>query len=65
MFSTKITEVRFNRVNLHGSVKALASVTIDDSFAVHEIKVIEGKNGLFIAMPSQVLPDGTVQFDVR
>ncbi|WP_328793769.1 SpoVG family protein [Heliomicrobium undosum] len=42
-------------------MKALVSVTIDDSFAVHEIKVIEGKNGLFIAMPSQVLPDGTYQ----
>ena len=42
-----------------GKLKAVASIVIDNAFAVHDIKIIEGKDGLFIAMPSRKTPDGT------
>ena len=41
-----------------GNMKAVASVTLDNEFAIHDIKVIEGENGLFIAMPSRKTPEG-------
>ena len=53
-----ITDVRIRKVN-YGRTRAYASLTIDDAFAVHDIKVIEGDNGLFIAMPSRRRTDGT------
>lgn len=53
-----ITDVRIRKVN-YGRTRAYASLTIDDAFAVHDIKVIEGDNGLFIAMPSRRRSDGT------
>ena len=53
-----ITDVRIRKVNDEGKMKAVASVTFDDEFVVHDIKVIEGKNGLFIAMPSRKMSDG-------
>ena len=53
-----ITDVRIRKVNDEGKMKAVASVTFDGEFVVHYIKVIEGKNGLFIAMPSRKMSDG-------
>ena len=54
----QITDVRLRRVTAEGRMKAIASITIDNEFVVHEIRVIEGNNGLFVAMPSRRLPDG-------
>lgn len=53
-----ITDVRVRKVDKEGKMKAVVSVTIDDEFVVHDIKVIEGENGLFIAMPSRRSADG-------
>lgn len=53
-----ITEVRLRRVLNGARLKAVATVTFDDVFVVHDIKVIEGDNGDFIAMPSRKTPDG-------
>jgi stage V sporulation protein G len=53
-----ITDVRLKKVNTEGKMKAIASITIDDSFVVRDIRVIEGQNGLFVAMPSRKTPDG-------
>ncbi len=54
----EITDVRLRTINGVGKLKAIASVTYDDEFVVHDIKVIEGQNGFFIAMPSRKTPDG-------
>ena len=54
----QITDVRLRRVNSENRMKAVASVTFDDEFVVHDIKVIESQNGLFIAMPSKKTPTG-------
>jgi stage V sporulation protein G len=54
----KITDVRVRKVAKEGKMKAVVSVTIDDEFVVHDIKVIEGEKGLFIAMPSRKASDG-------
>jgi stage V sporulation protein G len=54
----QITDVRVRRVNTEGKMKAVVSVTFDNEFVVHDIKVIEGQEGLFIAMPSRKTPDG-------
>ena len=54
----EITEVRVRKVNSGNRVKAIAQITFDNEFVVHDIKVIEGQNGLFIAMPSRKTPDG-------
>ncbi len=48
-----ITDVRMRKVHGDTSIRALASITIDDDFVVHDIRIIEGKNGLFVAMPSK------------
>ena len=53
-----ITSVRVTKLNTEKKMKAVATVTIDDAFAVHDIKVIEGKNGLFVAMPNRKDADG-------
>ncbi|MDR2899591.1 MAG: septation regulator SpoVG [Clostridiales bacterium] len=53
-----ITDVRVRRVNKDGKMKAVVSVTFDNEFVVHDIKVIEGDKGLFIAMPSRKTIDG-------
>ena len=53
-----ITDVRVRKISKEGKMKALVSVTIDDEFVVHDIKVIEGDKGLFIAMPSRRSSDG-------
>ena len=54
----QITDVRVRKINNKGKLKAVVSVTIDDEFVVHDIKVIDGDKGLFIAMPSRRTADG-------
>ncbi len=55
----KITDVRVRLLDKEGSkLKAVASMTIDECFVIHDIKVIEGKEGYFISMPSRKTPDG-------
>ena len=54
----RITDIRVRKVEKEGKMKAVASITIDDEFVVHDIKVIEGEKGLFIAMPSRKSADG-------
>ena len=49
----QITDVRIRKVEKEGKMKAVVSITIDEEFVVHDIKVIEGEKGLFIAMPSR------------
>ena len=53
-----ITDLRVRKISKEGKMKAVVSVTIDDEFVVHDIKVIEGDKGLFIAMPSRRSSDG-------
>ena len=54
----QITDVRIRKVAKEGKMKAVVSITIDNDFVVHDIKVIEGEKGLFIAMPSRKAADG-------
>lgn len=54
----KITDVRVRKMTKDGKMKAIVSITIDDEFVVHDIKVIDGERGLFIAMPSRKASDG-------
>ncbi len=55
----QVTDVRVRKVLPDGKMKAVASVTLDDEFVVHDVRVVEGANGLFIAMPSRKTPEGT------
>ena len=54
----QITDVRIRKVEKEGKLKAVVSITIDEEFVVHDIKIIEGEKGLFIAMPSRKAADG-------
>ena len=54
----QITDVRVRKIEKEGKMKAIVSITIDNEFVVHDIKVIEGEKGLFIAMPSRKAADG-------
>ena len=54
----KITDVRVRKVAKEGKMRAIVSITLDDEFVVHDIKVIEGEKGLFIAMPSRKAVNG-------
>lgn len=55
----KITDVRLRKTESEDNrMKALVSITFDDAFVIHDIRVIEGNNGLFVAMPSKRTPDG-------
>lgn len=54
----QVTDVKIRQINPAGRMKALASVTLDDDFVVHDVRIVEGHNGLFVAMPSRRLPDG-------
>jgi stage V sporulation protein G len=54
----QITDIRIRKIEKEGKMKAVVSITIDDEFVVHDIKVIEGEKGLFIAMPSRKATDG-------
>lgn len=53
-----VTDVRVRKINLDGKMKAIVSVTLDDAFVIHDVKVVEGQNGLFVAMPSRKTPEG-------
>ena len=54
----QITDVRIRKVEKEGKMKAVVSITIENEFVVHDIKIIEGEKGLFIAMPSRKASDG-------
>ena len=54
----KVTEVQVRKVDLNNRTKAYATITFDDCFVVRDIRVVDGRNGLFIAMPSRKRPDG-------
>jgi stage V sporulation protein G len=54
----KITDIRIRRIAKEGKMKAVVSITFDNAFVVHDIKIIEGEKGLFIAMPSRKATDG-------
>lgn len=54
----QITDVRVRKIEKEGKMKAIVSITLDNEFVVHDIKVIEGDKGLFIAMPSKKSADG-------
>lgn len=53
-----ITNVKITKVESSTKVKGIASITIDDSFVIHEIKILESEKGLFVSMPSRRLPSG-------
>ena len=54
----QITDVRVRKIEKEGKMKAIVSITLDNEFVIHDIKVIEGEKGLFIAMPSRKAVDG-------
>ena len=54
----EITEIRIRKIDGTGKMKAIVSVTFDDMFVIHDMKIIEGASGLFIAMPSRKTPSG-------
>ena len=54
----EVTDVRVRKVDKEGKMKAIVSITFDEEFVIHDIKVIEGEKGLFIAMPSRKTTDG-------
>jgi stage V sporulation protein G len=54
----KVTDVRLRRVDTEGRMRAIASITFEEAFVVHDIRVIDGNDGLFVAMPSKRTPDG-------
>lgn len=54
----EITDVRIRKVTDEGKMKAIVSITFDDEFVVHDVKIIEGQNGLFVAMPSHKMGEG-------
>ena len=54
----QITDIRVRKIEKEGKLKAIASITIDNEFVVHDIKVIDGEKGFFIAMPSKKTADG-------
>jgi len=54
----EITDVRLRKVETETKMKAIASFTIDNEFVVHDVRVVEGQNGLFVAMPSRKMPNG-------
>lgn len=54
----RVTDVRVRKINTDGRMRAIASITFNDEFVVHDIRVIDGDGGLFVAMPSKRTPDG-------
>lgn len=53
-----VTDVRMRKVLTEGKMKAIVSITLDNAFVVHDVKVVDGQNGLFVAMPSRKTPTG-------
>ena len=58
MYSVEITDVRLRKIETEGKLRAYVSITFDDSFVVHDLRVIDGNKGMFVAMPSKRLPNG-------
>jgi len=54
----EITDVRLRKIETEGKLRAYVSITFDDSFVVHDLRVIDGNKGMFVAMPSKRLPNG-------
>lgn len=54
----KVTDVRLRKIQTDGRMKALVSITLDEAFVIHDLRVIEGNSGLFVTMPSKRTPDG-------
>ena len=54
----EVTDVRLRKVETDGRMRAIASITLDNEFVIHDIRVIEGNDGLFVAMPSKRTPEG-------
>lgn len=54
----KITNVRIKLVSTEGRLKAVGSITLNDCFVVHDVRVLEGEKGMFVAMPSKKMPNG-------
>ncbi len=54
----EVTDIRLRRVQTEGRMRAIASITFDEEFVLHDVRVIDGNNGLFVAMPSKRTPDG-------
>ena len=54
----QVTDVRVRKIEKEGKMKAIVSITLDNELVIHDIKVIEGEKGLFIAMPSRKAADG-------
>ncbi|GAB4113397.1 MAG: septation regulator SpoVG [Candidatus Caldatribacteriota bacterium] len=54
----EITDVRVRKIETEGKLRAYVSITFDDSFVVHDLRVIDGNKGMFVAMPSKKLPNG-------
>ena len=50
----KVTDVRLRKIQTDGRMKALVSITLDEAFVIHDLRVIEGNSGLFVAMPTNV-----------
>ena len=53
-----VTDVRMRKILAEGKMKAIVSITLDNAFVVHDVKVVDGQNGLFVAMPSRKTPAG-------
>jgi len=53
-----VTDVRIRRIQTDGKLRAYVSITFDDSFVVHDLRIIDGRKGMFVAMPSKLLPNG-------
>lgn len=54
----QVTNVRIRLINTEGRLKAVGSITLNDSFVVHDVRVLEGERGMFVAMPSKQMPNG-------
>ena len=53
----QVTDVRIRRIQTDGKLRAYVSITFDDSFVVHDLRIIDGRKGMFVAMPSKLLPN--------
>ena len=58
LIAVQVTDVRIRKITKEGKMKAIVSITLDDEFVIHDIKIIEGEKGMFIAMPSRRAGDG-------
>lgn len=54
----RVTDVRIRKMNNEGKMKAIVSITLEEQFVIHDVRVIEGNSGLFVAMPSKRTPEG-------